>query len=61
MRHAALLRKGKPHDKPEEIILILPMKDAQALVDMTEAAAKANPRKATWKALAKALGDLECW
>jgi len=61
MRHAALTKSAKPGSMPEEVIMIIPTKDAQALVDMAEAACKANPRKGTWKRLLKELEQLECW
>lgn len=61
MRHGALTERGKSQAMPKEVILILPMAEAQALVDMAEVACKAQPRKTTWKKLLKELEQLECW
>lgn len=61
MRFAELTRGDRPDGTPEEVILILPMAEAKLLVDMAEAAAKANPRKSTWAKLSKQLDNLPCW
>lgn len=61
MRHASLTRSAKSNAPPEEVIMIVPLKDAQALIEMAEAACKANPRKTTWKRLLSELEQLECW
>jgi len=61
VRHAALTKSTKPGAMPEEVILIIPLKDAQILLDMAEAACKSNPRMGTWKRLHKELERVECW
>ena len=38
-----------------QYLLLLNKKEAQLLIDMTEAAAEANKRKRTWKAMFKKL------
>lgn len=59
MRHAVLLKDGQ--GEIDSLILIVDRKEAQALIDMAEAATKASPRKGTWRAMLKKLEALECW
>lgn len=61
MRHGSLIERDKMSAPPKEVVLILPLAEAQALVDMADAACKAQPRKTTWKKLLKELEQLECW
>jgi hypothetical protein len=41
--------------------ILYSLKEAQLLVEMVESAAGANKKRPTWRAMAKKLGDLECW
>lgn len=61
MRSAELTRGDQPSAAPQEVILIIPMAEAKLLVEMAEAAARANPRKSTWAKLSKQLNNLPCW
>ena len=58
MRSASLERNGK---ETHEVVLILPVAEACLLVEMAEAAVRANPRKGTFKKMLRQLHEVACF